>query len=181
MQKTTRLSVLRLTIAALAVATASVLGGEMKPYKGWTMFPPTTGPDGASYNVRCDNVGGMGVRRAVRVGALPPVVDPANKTVTLTAFEEGVLTYPNGDTLTDSLTVVLVVGFDGLVRGGTVDGVITGGTGRLEGAYGWARVEATFNPPLDLATVEPFRLPFEGMISTVGSLQRTNPERPQVD
>ncbi len=176
MQNTTRLSVLVLALGALAAPAASTLGGEMKPYKGWTMFPSTTGPDGASYNVRCDNVGGMGVRRAVRTGGLPPVVDPVNQTITLTAYEQGVLTYPNDDTLTDSLTVVLVVGFDGLLRAGTVEGVITGGTGRLEGAYGWAHLEATFDPPIDLATVEPFRLQFEGMISTVGPLQRANSE-----
>ncbi len=176
MQKITPSSLLALAIAALAVSTTSASGRDMKPYKGWSMFPSTTGPDGASYNVRCDNVGGMGVRRAVRTGGLPPVVDPVNQTITLTAYEQGVLTYPNDDTLTDSLTVVLVVGFDGLLRGGTVDGVITGGTGRLEGAYGWAHLEVTFDPSIDLATVEPFRLPFEGMISTVGSLQRANPE-----
>ncbi len=174
MRKTKSLSLLVPAIAALAVATASSLGGEMKPYKGWTMFPPITGPDGASYNVRHDNVGGMGLRRGVRLGALPPVVDPVNRTVTATVFEQGVLTYPNGDTLTDSNRVVIVAGFDGLVRSGTVDGVITGGTGRLEGAHGWAYLEATFDPPIDLATVEPFRLPFEGMISTVGSLHRSD-------
>ncbi len=175
MQKTTRLSLPGLATATLVLLTASALGGDMKPYKGWIVFPPTTGADGASYSVRHDDIGGVGHRRAVDVGALPPVVDPVHKTVTLTLFEEGVITYPDGSTITDSATIVLVLGLlDGKLYGGSAESVITGGTGRFKGAHGWGNVivEGSFEPPFDLATGEPFRMPFEGMISTVGSLQR---------
>ncbi len=175
MQQTTRLSPLGLATAALALLTASALGGDMKPYKGWLIFPPTTGADGASYSVRHDDIGGMGLRRAVDVPPfLPPVVDPVTRTVTLTIFEQGVITYPDGSTITDSATVVLVLGFDGKLYGGSAESVITGGTGRFQGAHGWGSVivEGSFEPPFDLATGEPFRMPFEGMISTVGSLRQ---------
>ncbi len=171
--KTARVSLLGLAVATLALISPSALGGEMKPYQGWIIFPPTTGADGASYSVRHDNIGGVGLRRAVGV----PISAVFNKdgTMTLTISEQGVITYPNGDTITDSATVVLVVSPDmRLLYGGSADSVITGGTGRFEGAHGWGSVivEGAFEPPFDLATGEPFRMPFQGMISTVGSLKQ---------
>ena len=171
MQNTTRLSLLGLAITVLALNTPSALGGDMKPYKGWVVFPPATGADGASYSVRHDDIGGVGLRRAETVG-YSEEYDWENLTVTMTIAEEGVITYPNGDTIRDSAIIVLVFGFDGLYHGGRVDALITGGTVRFEGAYGWGKMEGWYDPPIDLANTEPFRLPFEGMISTVGSLTR---------
>ncbi len=177
------LAVATFGLAALAFAadTPSALAGEMKPYQGWLMFPPITGADGASYSVRHDNVGGVGLRRAIEVGALAPVFDPVSMTLTLTRFEEGVITYPNGDTLWDTGKIVLVFQVewrDGrptptLLLGGTAEAEFIDGTGRFEGAHGWGKIEVWFDEPLDLATAEPFRMPFEGMISTVGSLKGT--------
>ncbi len=175
MQKRVCLTLLGLAAAVVALSAPPTPGGDMKPYKGWIVFPPTTGADGASYSVRHDDIGGVGHRRAVDVPPfLPPVVDPVKRTVTLTVFEEGVITYPDGSTITDTATVVLLLGFDGKLYGGSAESVITGGTGRFQGAHGWGNViaEGSFEPPFDLATGEPFRMPFEGAISTVGSLRQ---------
>ncbi len=181
MQKTTRLSLLLLASAALAASTVPSLGDEMKPYKGWIMFPPTTGADGASYSVRHDNIGGVGLRRAVDVPPFLPPVNNGDGTFTLTLYEEGVITYPDGSTIMDKATIVLVLSPDGRwLYGGSAESVITGGTGRFEGAHGWGNVivAGSFEPPFDLVNGEPFRMPFEGMISTVGALQRPNPKLP---
>ncbi len=179
MQKSTRLSLLGLVITILAFHAPSTLGGDMKPYRGWLMFPPSTGPDGASYSLRHDDIGGVGLRRAEGI-QLPPVIDPVNRKVTLTILEEGVITYPDGSTITDTATIVLVIGLgenglpNNLLYGGSADSAITGGTGRFEGASGWGHVilEGLFEEPFNLATGKPFRMPFEGMISTVGSLRQ---------
>ena len=177
--KTTRVSLLGLSVATLALISPSALGREMKPYKGWIIFPPTTGEDGTSYSVRHDNVGGVGQRRAVDVPPfLPPAVDLVQKTVTLTLFEEGVITYPDGSTIMDSATVVLVFRLPApgspptLLVAGSAHSVITGGTGRFEGADGWGNVIVEGLLPFDLATGGPLRMPFEGMISTVGWLKQ---------
>ncbi len=175
MQMKTRLTLLGLALATLGLGGPSGHIDDMKPYRGWLIFPPTTGADGASYSVRHDNIGGVGLRRAVDVPpVVPPVVDLAKGTVTLTFHEEGVITYPDGSTIEDSATVVLVVSLDmRLLYGGSADSVITGGTGRFEGAYGWGNVITQgLVFPFDLVSGEPFRMPFKGMISTVGSLKQ---------
>lgn len=167
-------SLLGLAFTILSLYAPSATGGDLKPYKGWLIFPPTPGTDGASYSVRHDNIGGVGLRRSVDVGMLPPVFN-SDGTMTLTLFEEGVITYPNGDTITDKATVVLVASLDmRFLYGGSCEAKITGGTGRFQGATGWGRmiVEGSFVPPYDMASGIPFRMDFEGMISTVGSLQR---------
>ncbi len=178
MQMTRRLGLFGMAVTAFGLCLSS-LAGDMKPYKGWIIFPPTTGADGTSSSVRHDNIGGVGLRQAVDVPPfLPPVIDPVNGTVTVTMFEEGVITYPDGSTITDAATVVLVFRLPAagspptVLVGGSAESVITGGTGRFKGAHGWGNVIVEGLLPFDLATGEPFRMPFEGMISTVGSLKQ---------
>jgi hypothetical protein len=170
MQRKSLVSLLGLIVAMLATHTATVFGGELKPYKGWILFAPETGPDGASYSVRHDNIGGIGLRRAVTVGE--PVFEFGPGTVTMITQEEGVITYPNGDQIWDEATIVMVFDYSFFLLGGRVDASIVGGTGRFDGAYGWAWIDVTFDPPLDLENTEPFRMPVQGVISTVGSLKR---------
>ncbi len=178
MQKTTRVSLLGLAIAVLALNSPSALGGEMKPFRGWVMFPPAGPPDGITIAEYWDNVGGHATRVGQPTG--PPLVypvdpaDPASPVVML-LYQVGTVTYPNGDQLFDEcrVTVVLDATFQS-VLGGSLDATITGGTGRLLGAQGWASVvEGSVDLPVSWP-MEPgsVRQWFAGEISTVGSLQR---------
>ncbi len=179
MQKLTRLSLLGLALAALAVTAPSALGGDLKPYKGWTMFPPAA-PPGETAIFECwDNLGGRGIQVALTT-ADPPYADGNTWIVTIHML--GTITYAGGAQLFDDCTLKLV--YDATLQfalGVSVDGTITGGTGRFEGASGWLSGEVWFEEPIDLATVEPFRVLVEGQVSTVGSLRRTNPRLPQAD
>ncbi len=179
MQKTTRLSLLGLALAALAVTAPSALGGDLKPYKGWSMFPPAA-PPGQTAIFECwDNLGG----RAIQVA--PSTVDAPyaeGNTWIVTIHMQGIITYAGGAQLFDDCTLKLV--YDATFQfalGVSMEGTITGGTGRFEGASGWLSGEMWFEAPINLATVEPFRVPIEGQVSTVGSLQRANPGLPQAD
>ncbi len=176
MQKTTRLSLLGLAIAILGLNSPSALGGTMKPYKGWTMFPPAT-PPGETGVFECwDNIGG----RAIQVA--PTTVDPPypdGDTWIVTIHMQGTITYADGAQLFDDCTLKLV--YDAILQfalGVSLDGTITGGTGRFEGASGWLSGEVWFEEPIDLATVEPFRVIVEGQVSTVGSLRRAQSASP---
>jgi hypothetical protein len=166
MKTTSKIGTLCLAVGILAASSTPALCGELKPCQGWSLFPPTTGADFASYSVRHDNIGGLGLRRAVTLGIQFP--DP----FTMVIHEAGVLTYPNGDQLFDDASITLYFSVEGLVLGGAGDVLITGGTGRFEDAEGWASIDVSFDPPLDLSDTEPFRIFFEGEVSTVGSLKR---------
>ncbi len=174
MQITKRLSLLGLAIAALAISTASTLAGDMKPYKGWSVFPPATPPGGTAVFECWDNLGGRGIQVA-QTTVDPPYAD--GNTLIVTIHLLGTITYAGGAQLFDDCTLKLV--YDATLQsvlGVSMEGTITGGTGRFEGASGWLGGEVWFEEPIDLATVEPFRVWIEGQVSTVGSIQRANPE-----
>jgi len=181
MQKITRLSLLGLALAALAVTTPSALGGDMKPYRGWVMFPPTGAPafqDGVNIFECWDNLGGRAIRVAQTTWDLPY---PDGDTWIVTVHQQGTFTYADGAQLLDDSTETLVFDATFQLLGLSMEGTITGGTGRFEGASGWVSGEMWFEEPIDLATVEPFRAAIEGQVSTVGSLQRAEPAIPPTD
>ncbi len=179
MQKNIRLSLLALALAALGVTASSALGGDMKPYKGFNMFPPATPPGGTAIFECWDNVGGRGIQVA-QTTVDPPY--PDGNTWIVTIHMLGTITYAGGAQLFDDCTLKLV--YDAtlqLALGVSMEGTATGGTGRFEGASGWVSGEVWFEEPIDLATVEPFRVWIEGQVSTVGSLQRAQPPTPMAD
>jgi hypothetical protein len=149
-------------LGLLLMAAGAANAGSMKPYKGFIIFPP----DGDGYSLRHDNIGGIGIRQSWPLSIEFPDY------FTMIILEQGVITYSNGDQIFDEALITMYFNEAGLFLGGWVDAVIIGGTGRFDGAYGWAWLEMNLDPPLNLETMEPLRVPFLGEISTVGSLKQ---------
>ncbi len=179
MQKTTRLSLLGLAIATLAVTTPSAPTTDMKPYKGWVLFPPVTAPDGTATMQVWDNIGGYAIQVATPTWS-PPVAD--GETWIVVVHMLGTITYGDGSQLFDDCTVTVVYDQTFLFAlRATMEGTITGGTGRFEGASGSLSGDEWFEEPINLATGEQVRTRVEGRVSTVGSLRRAQVVAPIVD
>ncbi len=140
MQKITRLSLLGLALAALAVTGPSALGGDLKPYKGWSMFPPAA-PPGQTAIFECwDNLGGRAVQVALST-VDPPYAE--GNTWIVTIHLQGIITYAGAAQLFDDCTLKLV--YDASFQfalGVSMEGTITGGITDFWYAPPFAELEA---------------------------------------
>jgi hypothetical protein len=153
-----RLSLLMLLVPA---TTASLVAGETVPFKGTFVgqtvsAAPTDDPDVVFVTTQGDG-------QDTHLGRYAMVSPHLSNPVTLEAEGEQIFTAANGDLLTAEFAGQFVPTADGFLLG-ELEAVITGGTGRFEGATGSYIFNILFDPAtfISIATID-------GEISSVGA------------
>jgi len=165
----------------VSLAAPNAQAGDTKPLKGWEYSTvreyPVPVPDDPYFNaiveamgpplqvvdatgVHFNNAVGMGEDHFVELDYL--IYNSEAEKYVVQFYIKGRVTAPNGDTLNYLIEGVVHLGTDPELF--TYTGVITGGTGRFEGAQGAVEGQGI--------SEWPYLHSYEGFITTVGSMMR---------
>ena len=150
-----------LLVLVLLPAAAPLRAGELVPFKGTFLgqtvsAAPTNDPDVVFVTTEGDG-------QATHLGRYTMVSPHFSNLATLEAEGEQIFTAANGDTLTAEFAGQFAPTPDGFLAG-ELEAVITGGTGRFEGATGSYIFDILFDPAtfVSIATID-------GQISSPGA------------